>query len=391
MVEEISSPLSESFIEQIKQALAHLYNFSFLQKLPIALEVSAAQQEHETAGHYLRRALMQCIEALNPGRDVFFRSPDGRVYHLLKLHYIDRMTLQESAHELGVSERQVYRDLRQGQLNVAELFWNKHFVTPPETSMQHEFERLKDNVKALYLADLVVAAQNAVQRLATQYHTLFTVEMLEMPVLIKTNVTIAQQLLISLLSYSIKQAQEHGVRLTLTHQNMQPRLHLHCLRHPQATAVPLSTTPILQLVEQINWEMAYQETQDEISVTLTIKGNDFTLLAIDDNEGLGELLTRYLAGYNCHLVACSNSIKGLALARETFPSVIFLDVMMPDIDGWEVLQRLRTYPETQNIPVVICSILHDPELAYSLGASHVLAKPITREKLVEAIHALALV
>jgi CheY-like chemotaxis protein len=70
------------------------------------------------------------------------------------------------------------------------------------------------------------------------------------------------------------------------------------------------------------------------------------------------------------------------------PEVIILDVMMPGIDGWELLQRLKTLRETQLIPVIICSVINDPELAFALGASQYVPKPVTREALLRALHAL---
>jgi CheY-like chemotaxis protein len=60
-------------------------------------------------------------------------------------------------------------------------------------------------------------------------------------------------------------------------------------------------------------------------------------------------------------------------------------VMMPGMDGWEVLQRLRNHPDTQHIPVIICSVFNDPELAYALGASSFLSKPVRREDIIKAL------
>jgi CheY-like chemotaxis protein len=59
--------------------------------------------------------------------------------------------------------------------------------------------------------------------------------------------------------------------------------------------------------------------------------------------------------------------------------------MMPEMDGWELLQRLRSHPSTAAIPVIICSVFNDPELAYSLGASTILTKPVKQTDLVDAL------
>ena len=70
------------------------------------------------------------------------------------------------------------------------------------------------------------------------------------------------------------------------------------------------------------------------------------------------------------------------------PDVILLDVLMPQLDGWDILQQLKTRPETQHVPVVICSVLSQPRLAVALGAADVLRKPISAEALLTTIRRL---
>ena len=62
-----------------------------------------------------------------------------------------------------------------------------------------------------------------------------------------------------------------------------------------------------------------------------------------------------------------------------------LDVMLPGIDGWELLGRLREHPRTRNVPVVISTILPQEQLALALGAAAFLRKPINRETLLSSL------
>jgi CheY-like chemotaxis protein len=59
--------------------------------------------------------------------------------------------------------------------------------------------------------------------------------------------------------------------------------------------------------------------------------------------------------------------------------------MMPRVDGWELLARLRQHPITAEIPVIICSVLADEELAHSLGATAVVRKPVTKQAFLTAL------
>ena len=85
------------------------------------------------------------------------------------------------------------------------------------------------------------------------------------------------------------------------------------------------------------------------------------------------------------VLTARNGFDALEVVAAEPPDLILLDVMMPGMDGWEVLQRLRTHPQTEALPIIVCSIFHDPELAYSLGATLVLPKPISQVKLLEAL------
>ncbi len=77
------------------------------------------------------------------------------------------------------------------------------------------------------------------------------------------------------------------------------------------------------------------------------------LLVVDDNEDVIELFSRYLAGGAFKVVGARTAEQALALARETQPFLITLDVMMPTHDGWEALQNLKHTPATADIPVAV--------------------------------------
>ncbi len=68
---------------------------------------------------------MELLEILNPGQDFYFRRRK-RAYNILLLHYVERQTVQKAADELGISERQAYRELRQAEASLALLLWRRH-------------------------------------------------------------------------------------------------------------------------------------------------------------------------------------------------------------------------------------------------------------------------
>jgi adenylate cyclase len=92
-------------------------------------------------------------------------------------------------------------------------------------------------------------------------------------------------------------------------------------------------------------------------------------------------MRRYLSREGFDVVTAQNGNEGMALARELMPSVITLDILMPDTGGWSVLQELKGDPDLAAIPVIMISILDEQQKGIALGASGYLSKPIDRTKL----------
>ena len=109
------------------------------------------------------------------------------------------------------------------------------------------------------------------------------------------------------------------------------------------------------------------------------------ILVIDDNAAIHQLFERYLAPHHYEVIHAYSGQEALELAVEKKPAAITLDVMMPNVDGWQVLRGLAGDPNTAGIPVVICSVLKEPELAFSLGARAYLKKPVDRLELVATL------
>jgi CheY-like chemotaxis protein len=121
------------------------------------------------------------------------------------------------------------------------------------------------------------------------------------------------------------------------------------------------------------------------------------ILAIDPDDQVIGLYRRYLAGQKCSVTGLSELGKAVDQVRETQPFAVLLDVTMkspPDdqyragLDGWRVLQELKSNPNTKHIPIIICSIQVDPEKAFRTGATDYLLKPILEEDLVQVVQGL---
>ena len=100
------------------------------------------------------------------------------------------------------------------------------------------------------------------------------------------------------------------------------------------------------------------------------------VLVVDDEAAQRELTTRFLQRQGFAVRTATDGQSGLELARTLQPRVILLDVMMPGMDGWAVLNALKADPETAKIPVVMVSFVADPGMSTALGAAEAVPKPV---------------
>ncbi len=110
------------------------------------------------------------------------------------------------------------------------------------------------------------------------------------------------------------------------------------------------------------------------------------VLVVDDEENIRRLLRHILESEGFQVLEARDGREALQKTREDRPDMITLDIMLPDMDGFEVLQSLKENPELENVPVVILSIVEDREKVFRMGAAGFLTKPIDRDALLNRVH-----
>jgi len=115
------------------------------------------------------------------------------------------------------------------------------------------------------------------------------------------------------------------------------------------------------------------------------------ILVVDDDSAINELIkiNLELAGYK--VIQALDGIKGFALAKQELPNAVILDVMMPEVDGYTVAQRIRQNADTKNMPIIMLtalSQLNDKVRGFDLGIDDYLTKPFEMEELLVRLRAI---
>ncbi len=113
-------------------------------------------------------------------------------------------------------------------------------------------------------------------------------------------------------------------------------------------------------------------------------------LVVEDDFKAAELLRFHLEAEGMHVVHASSGEAALAVAMQQPLALISLDIMLPNMDGWEVLARIKQIPKLAHVPVVIISIVPDSARGFALGAAAIMQKPVSRQALCESMVCLGL-
>ena len=121
---------------------------------------------------------------------------------------------------------------------------------------------------------------------------------------------------------------------------------------------------------------------------IALNPEDYTILAVDDITTNIMLLKAVLSRAKYKIVTASGGFEALQKVAELNPDLILLDIMMPDLDGYEVLKRLKANPAHEDIPVIFLTALHNPEdivKGFKFGASDYISKPFNHEELITRV------
>lgn len=392
MADSISPDVPDEYLEQVKDILAHLYDYPYLQNHEWAQSFLDEGLSRSQAGQQLRRRFIDAIDSLNPDRVKFFREPASRLYSLLHCYYVEGYSIPELIDELSLSRRQIYRDLKRGQLAIAEYLYTQNEVPAlarevelsmsDVSSLEQEFSQLQYDFHPVDMCQLMRDVISSIRPLCQQKDIDFELSIPAVAIRHLTDKAIAEQVLVSILSQIIAHLDSAAIKFSIDETKDATAI---TLAYPITPSRVLDFSTLSQLIKQLDWSVQYT-TQDDLQiVTIVLQASTGTIMIIDDNQALLQLLHRYLSAHRCQVFTVSNGEKGWELLQTIVPDALIMDVMMPELDGWELLQRIRSNPVTQDIPVIVCTVFNNAELAFALGATDFLHKPVDQGMISQAL------
>lgn len=392
-----------AFVDQVKDALDHLYDLSYLSEHSLIADLRSIQVPAGTSrAHTLRQTILDAIHGLQEELPPGLANRPGRIYHLLELRYVESLPYREVMSELGLSQPQYHREQRRAVEALATLLWEQSRQGEPLSEDSQSPGRTgpwNDDLQAVArgpetavdLTELVGGVVSLLERAARGSAVVFESEITGSPLSVDGNRTVLRQLLIAAASYILRGARGGRLAIRCVIQDAHLRFDVSfqgtfIADQLQAGLAREHWAEGERLLGVLDGSWTFdEETGAGATLSILLSRPCHQLLVIDDNPDMVQLISRFVSGQGYTVFGASSVDEGIALAQRQRPSVIVLDVMMPGRDGWDALQALKNHPATDRVPVLVCTILAESELALALGAQGFLRKPITRPRLLESL------
>lgn len=391
-----------SFNGLVRDAITNLYDFAALEAHPLLFNVLKLPAEYNgTPAEYIRQLFQESIEQLKPARkDLIQSAPEWRPYLILSKRYMEGMESKELAAWLAISDRQLRRDHHRALEALSTLLWNRmRLDAQPEEESGEEGSATQFDVQKerIDLQETCQGVANTLMRRMLEHDIRVSFDFAQPPVTAFTDRVILRQLLISLFNDAMQLQTGGQINIRTLASGQTARIEIDF--QPDELWEPAldgeeegALDAVRYWSERINARFTSSLPDDSnrlVRYSLILpRADQRVVLVVDDQLPTINLFKRYLAADNVLVVGAARAEQVLPLARELSPALITLDVMMPQTDGWEILQMLKLDEATRSIPVLICSAWEEPELARSLGAAEFLKKPVTQKQLRDALEKL---
>ena len=389
----------ETFLENLREGLKNLYNFEYLRTSPLA-KIFDIHDRFDTS-RTLQKILVDSINAFKPPPEEPDQSRAWRIFDSLYCCYVQQLKQQLVADQLSISPRQLRREQRIAIESLADYLWDQYQLDSirlsqrghsnlengPDLSKELSWIQDLHPSKPTILSQELEGVLEVIQPLCQQKNVELAVNVpVRLPPLAIHPVALSQ-ILVNLLNAAINRALNGLVEVSADHDRLMVMIDIRVSKHghtnpglPIDQSLNVSTAHKLAQLSSIHLDITNDEGSDfQAKLQIPIQ-EQIPVLLVDDNKDALELFQRYTAGTRYRLITTANPNEILNLVNQVAPKIIVLDIMMPDTHGWKILGMIKNHPLTVNIPVIVCTILPQRDLALSLGANEFIKKPINRDK-----------
>ena len=386
----------EEFERYVGEGLAHLYDPTY-QPPELIWQVTGCNPKQGIGP--IQTRLIQAVEGLKPEGDTPPNARIWRYYELLSDRYIHELTQVETARRLNITPRHLRREQQQAIHMLAQRLWEQRPQTetltvpapeaPPtewRSQVRQELVSLQQHAPGA-VTKVEVAIQGAAKAglvLAANHKVALQVDQVQPNLVAAIHPSILSQLLMTAIEKLVQDMSSGDIILRA--EGDKERIKITIAGYPMVTPNPQHSDLIEEILTLQDGSVEVQLAENRAVFEIALpSASSITVLVIDDNVDLVHFYRRYTTQTRYQIVHLASGQGVFETIAETTPDIIVLDVMLPDVDGWELLTHLHEHPNTRAIPIIVCSVVKREELALALGAALYLPKPVRRQQFIQAL------
>jgi CheY-like chemotaxis protein len=344
--------------------------------------------------------LLGAIEALKPSPDTPPNARSWRLYLVLFHRYVEARTQEETAELLSITPRHLRREQQEAVHLLAQRLWERSPGAELSadagdsgdegaawrSQVQQELAALQRSTPGAVadVADAIAGAITVGQPLAARHGVTLTSDLVEARLLAALHPSALRQILVTAVE-KLAQQMTHG-QIHLAAERVRDDIQITIAADP-VTAGPAPASALIdEILAAQGGTFGAQRNGSRLCCRVNLPAvTPYTVLVVDDNTDLVHFYRRFVANTRYQIVHVAEGESVFRVIEQVQPAAIVLDVMLPDIDGWELLATLREHPTASLIPVIVCSVVRREELASVLHAARYVAKPVRRQHFIEAL------
>ncbi len=394
----------EEFNHLVREALFNLFDITTLENSPLnALFIKPVEYSGSRAD-FLYKLITKTIDSLRPDETSPITDVAWRPFLILSGRYIERISIQDLCGRLSLSERQIRREHARALKALSTRLWDsanpdQAFETSEEgleerralETNNHEFSI---HIEPLNISEVLDGVIQIFNRIAIADNTPIRIEIQPDLARALADRILLRQIFFRFLRFGLDLQIAGAIRITAAQDDRNISLKFeYPIQQLSQEVIEEETEDFDEIntwLKRINASFDGVETlTGKVILPLTLQRARIpVIMVVDDQDTALRMYQRYLSQSRIKVIGINRSEEVQKAIRQYHPDVILLDVMMPTIDGWDVLLALKTSDDTRSIPVIVCSVWDEPNMAHSLGAADFLKKPISQSDLLHVLAAL---
>lgn len=401
----------EDFEIQLNNILQHLFDPSLV---PPAQLLQVLGQSPRDGLEVMQTAIIQTVEDLRPPDYVPRTTRSWRFYGILYYRFVSNLSQEEVADRVSITPRHLRREQAAAIHLLAQKFWEKsapeesrdlpspvedleregapaevvinEALINPEMQLKNDLMALQESAPGIisHVNQVIKSVLGLIERLPAGKKLNIKEVVYPGELRAALHPSALRQMLWMIVHLGITKLEQEG-SLSITCGVRGSNVFIELIFSPPFPFELSQLQTVKEILETQNGTLEISQNVDRLNFRVEILHVNRTVLVVDDNPDIVHLYQRYLVGTAYHLIHLAKGRELFEQLSRIQPDMIVLDIMLPDVDGWDLLTHLTESPESRSIPVIVCSVMSEKDLAAALGAFASLAKPVQRSDFIHAL------